>query len=88
MSTEEKIRYFIYENFLYDGTPDCLKNKDSFLENGILDSTGVIELVSFIEDNFGFHVEDNELAPENLDSIDAVISYINRKQKEYFNIPN
>ncbi len=87
MSTEEKIRYFICENFLYDETSNFLKNEDSFLDNGILDSTGVIELVSFIEDNFGFHVEDNELVPENLDSIYAVMKYIERKQKENTTIP-
>ena len=88
MSTEEKIRNFISENFLYDETNNVLTNEESFLDNGILDSTGVIELVSFIEDNFGFHVEDNELVPENLDSINAVMKYIEQKQKECTTISN
>ena len=80
MTTEEKIRTFIYDNFLYDDSNNHLKNEDSFLDTGILDSTGVMELVSFIEENFGFHVEDSELVPENLDSIKAVMEYIERKQ--------
>ncbi|MBD3289554.1 acyl carrier protein [candidate division KSB1 bacterium] len=88
MSTEKKIRTFINENFFYDESKNHLKIEDSFLENGILDSTGVMELVAFIEENFGFHVEDNELVPENLDSIKGVMDYIEKKQNKSAAVAN
>jgi len=75
----EKIRGFIVENFLFD-EPDILKDNVSFLDEGILDSTGILELVGFIEEEFGVTVEDDELSPENLDSIDNVVAFIGRKQ--------
>jgi len=75
----EKIRDFIVENFLFD-EPDILKDNLSLLDEGILDSTGILELVGFVEEEFGITVEDDELSPENLDSIDNVVSFINRKQ--------
>ena len=56
-----------------------LKDTDSFLENGIIDSTGVLELVSFLEEKFGIEVADEELIPENLDSITNVVNYLQRK---------
>ncbi|WP_419663442.1 conserved uncharacterized protein, related to acyl carrier protein [Desulfosarcina variabilis str. Montpellier] len=73
-----KIREFIIENFLF-GNADGLKDDTSFLEEGIIDSTGVLELVTFLEENFGIQVEDEELIPENLDSIDNVSSFLERK---------
>jgi len=57
-----------------------LRDDDSFLEKGIIDSTGVLELVAFIEENFGIKVEDEELIPENLDSIDNLVTFINSKK--------
>ena len=76
-----KIRNFIIENFLFGDSSNGLKDTDSFLENGIIDSTGVLELVSFLEENFGVEVADEELIPENLDSILNVVSYLQRKLK-------
>ena len=73
-----KIREFIIENFLF-GNADGLKDDTSFLDEGIIDSTGVLELVTFLEENFGIQVEDEELIPENLDSIDNVSSFLERK---------
>ena len=74
-----KIRNFIIENFLFGDSSNGLKNTDSFLENGIIDSTGVLELVSFLEENFGIEVADEELIPENLDSITNVVNYLEKK---------
>lgn len=73
-----KIREFIIENFLF-GNADGLKDDTSFLEEGIIDSTGVLELVTFLEETFSIQVDDEELIPENLDSIDNVSSFLERK---------
>ncbi len=73
-----KIRSFIVENFLF-GEGDDLKDDTSFLEDGIIDSTGILELVDFIEEEFGIGVDDEELVPENLDSLNNVSAYVARK---------
>jgi acyl carrier protein len=82
VAREEEIRSFITENFMIGQNPAELKNDTSFLDNGIIDSLGVLELVSFIEDRFGVEVKDEELVPENLDSIKNLLSYIAGKQAE------
>ena len=78
MELNTTIRQFIIENFLFE-EDENLKEDTSFLEAGIIDSTGILELVSFIEENYGITVEDEELIPENLDSIANVVAYLNRK---------
>lgn len=70
---------FIAERFLASAGLDSIRPEDSFLENGILDSTGVLELVHFLEERFGIRVADEELVPDNLDSIDRVVAYLRRK---------
>jgi len=75
---KEKIRNFIVENFLF-GNDDGLSDDSSFLEEGIIDSTGILELVSFIEEEFGITVDDEDLIPENLDSINNVANYLTKK---------
>lgn len=76
---EQEIRKFIVDNFLF-GEDDCkLSNDDSFLEQGLIDSTGVLELVAFVEGNYGIKIEDGELAPTNLDSVNKLVRFINRK---------
>jgi acyl carrier protein len=76
---KEKVKVFIKENFLLDSDHKVLNEDDSFLEKGIIDSTGVLELVSFIEETFGFRVEDEELIPDNLDSLNKITDYIAKK---------
>ena len=78
MEMSNVIRNFIIENFLFEDDEN-LKEDTSFLESGIIDSTGILELVSFLEENFGITVEDEELIPENLDSIANVVAYLNKK---------
>lgn len=76
---KEKIRNFIIKSFLF-GSEDALKRDDaSFVEEGIIDSTGILELVSFLEQEFGITVEDEDLVPENFDSINSAVSYLERK---------
>ena len=67
---KDKVRAFIIES---------LEDDTSFLENGIIDSTGILELVNFFEEEFSVSVEDEELIPENLDSIKNVTSYLQKK---------
>jgi acyl carrier protein len=75
----ELIRNFVVENFLF-GNDEDLTNATSFLDEGIIDSTGVLELVSFLEETFALQIDDEDLIPENLDSIDKVTSYVERKR--------
>jgi len=78
MNLREQIRNFILENFLLEN-PEDLVDDESMLEKGIIDSTGVLELVGFIESTFEIKVEDEELIPENLDSIKNIVAYLERK---------
>jgi len=78
MELKDKIRTFVVENFLF-GNNQNLEDTTSFLEEGIIDSTGVLELVGFIEEEFSIMVEDEELIPENLDSIYNVTAYLGKK---------
>lgn len=75
MSIEKEIRQFIEGNFIMDGN-DHLSAEDSLLEKGIIDSTGVLELVAFIEENYSVKIKDEELIPENLDSIKNISRFI------------
>ncbi|MBI5181002.1 MAG: acyl carrier protein [Nitrospirae bacterium] len=76
---EEQVRQFVTENFLFSEEKK-VSDTDSFLENGIIDSTGVLELVSFVEEKFNVKVKDEEMIPENLDSINNLVKFIKKKQ--------
>lgn len=76
---EGKIKEFILTAFLFTSDPECLADDTSFLENGIIDSTGVLEIVGFLEEAFGIKVEDNDITPENLDSVLRIVAYVNKK---------
>ena len=78
---ERDIRQFVIANFLFGEDNGSLKADESFLETGIIDSTGVLELVAFLESTYGFRVRDNELTPDNLDSLDKVAAFVLRKQQ-------
>ncbi len=80
MSTEEKIRAFILENYLFTDDQSELKNDDSFLDQGILDSTGILEIIFFIEDEFKIKIKDEEMVPDNLDSVEKIVAFIQRKE--------
>ena len=76
---KEQVRSFIIENFLFGSGGESLQEKDSLMDKGIIDSTGVLELVSFLEDNYSIEVEDEELIPDNLDSIESIARFVERK---------
>jgi len=79
MSSDEirdKIRTFLVENFLVLDDATELDDGESLLEMGIIDSTGVLELVGFLEQTFGLGVQDQEVIPENFDTVDNVVTYV------------
>ena len=75
----EKLRGFIRDNFLVFSDVKDLGDADSFIDNGVIDSTGVLELLEFIEESFTIKVNDEEIIPDNLDSIDSLTSFIEGK---------
>jgi acyl carrier protein len=76
---KESVRQFITKNF-YVPDPSKLGDNVSFLDTGIIDSTSVLELTAFLEETFKIQVQDDELLPENLDSLAAVEAFVKRKQ--------
>jgi len=82
LSQEEIIKIvkeYITENFLPSSGLDSFENEDSFMEKGIIDSTGVLELLEFIEERFNIRVEDEEVIPDNLDSLKKLSLFIKKK---------
>lgn len=80
-STKETIRTFVVDNFLF-GDNESLTDDVSFLDEGIIDSTGVLELVTFLEETFSISVNDDELTPENLDSLNKITAFVDNKKRE------
>ena len=80
MEVAEIVRRFIVEYFLF-GDDENLNDHTSFIEDGVVDSTGILELVAFLEETFKIYVEDEELTPENLDCISNVERYVLSKME-------
>lgn len=78
--TQQKIRQYINNNFLLGARDTSYSDTDSLLDLHILDSTGVLELILFLEETWGVQVADNEMVPENLDSVAAIAAYVQRKR--------
>ena len=78
---KEKLRSYVLENFLFSDDPSELNDDESFLEKEIIDSTGILEVIEFLEQESEIKVEDDELTPENLDSINRIIAYVETKLK-------
>jgi acyl carrier protein len=79
ISVQDQLREFIVENFLFGDTTRPVASSMSLIENDLVDSTGILELVAFMEDRFGFTVADHEIVPDNLDSLDKLAAYITAK---------
>ena len=69
---------FIVENFLF-GDGEQLKEDTSFFENGIIDSTGILELISFLEETYSVTIQDDELVPEHFDNLNRISQYLEKK---------
>ena len=80
MELEQKIKGYILENYLFTDDASQLSSEDSLLERGIIDSTGILEVIMFLEEEFGVTVEDDEMVPENLDSVANLVAFVQRKQ--------
>jgi acyl carrier protein len=78
MNTTAQVRQFVASNF-YVADTDSLRDEDSLLEAGIVDSTGVLEVIAFVESQFGLTIEDEEIVPENFDSVARITGFIHRK---------
>lgn len=78
-AVEQKVRGFILENFMFSNDESALNSEESLLEKGVIDSTGVMELVAFLEDEYKFRINDDELVPENLDSVRNIVAFVDSK---------
>ena len=78
---ESTIKKFILENYLYTDDDSALGREDSLLGRGIVDSTGMLEIIFFLEEDLGVNVEDHEMIPENLDSVANLMAFVHSKRR-------
>ena len=76
---KKEIREFIVDTFLFGEGADSFTDSDSFMQNGIVDSTGILEVTGFIEEKFEITIENEEMTPVNLDSVDNLVNFISKK---------
>lgn len=86
MTIESSIRTYVLENYLFTDDQSELDSNDSFLEKGIIDSTGILEIILFLEEEFAIEVADQEMIPDNLDSVTNIVNFIGKKTKEKKNV--
>ena len=77
-SIQKEIRQYVFENFIVDDDED-FSDDESFLESGLIDSTGILELITFVEENYEIEIEDEEMIPDNLDGIAKVARFVASK---------
>jgi acyl carrier protein len=80
MSLQAEIKQFILQNFLFTGDESVLANSESLMEKGVVDSTGILELIMHLEERYAIKVQDEEMLPANLDSIDKIAAFVERKR--------
>ena len=80
-AVERQVREFIVENFMF-GDEVEFSSSDSFLDTGLIDSTGILELIAFLEESYGIEVLDDEIIPENLDTLNNVASFVRSKKRQ------
>lgn len=78
-TVKAKLKAFILQNFLYTSDTGVVDDDASFMESGIVDSTGVLEIVNFLEEEFGIKIEDDELVPTNFDTVNSLDKYVSSK---------
>ena len=76
MPLNDELRRFVTDNFMFGKVGNGFADDDSFLERGIIDSTGVMELVAFLEEQYGIRLHDKDLIPDNLDSINGLARFV------------
>ncbi len=80
MKTEQQLRQFIVENF-YVSDPSSIADDTLLVTTGVIDSTGMLEMIAFLEETFGISIADEEMTPENLESIERMTAFVARKQQ-------
>lgn len=80
-TTHSQVRSFVVDNFLFGDHATPLADDQSLIESDVMDSTGVLELVSFIEERFGIAMADAEIVPANLDSVARIVAFVDRKRE-------
>lgn len=80
MTTEERIKQFIVENF-YVSDPAALTSDSSLITGGYVDSTGMLEVIGFLEEQFSIRVAEEELVPDNFETIGRIVAYLDRKRR-------
>jgi acyl carrier protein len=79
MDVQAKVKQFIIENF-YVSDPAELSGETSLITAGYVDSTGMLEVIAFLEEQFGIHIDDREMTPDNLETIDRITAFVGRKR--------
>lgn len=80
MTERQRIRQYILENFMFTDDETALNDGESLLSKGVIDSVGALEITQFIEETFNIKVKEDEMLPENLDSVDNIVAFVQRKQ--------
>lgn len=80
MSIRNEVKQFILTNYLFTNDESKLNDTDSLMQNGVVDSTGILELIMHLEETYALKVDDDEMKPENLDSIANIVSFVERKR--------
>jgi acyl carrier protein len=79
MDHRQQVRQFVLRNFLFTDDDKALVDADSLIRGGVVDSTGILELIGFLEETHGFRVAPEEMVPANFDSIDTISAFVARK---------
>jgi acyl carrier protein len=80
MSVKQQVRRFILANYLFTEDEKKLSDSESLMQSGTMDSTGILEMIMFLEETFSIKVADEEMIPSNLDSVQNVVGFVERKQ--------
>lgn len=78
---QDQIRQYVLRNFLFTEDRDALKDETSLIGEGIVDSTGILELIMYLEESFGIKVDDAEMTPANFDSVATIAAFVGRKRQ-------
>ena len=79
---EQEVRQFVIENFVFESDNRSFSNDDSFFDTGLLDSMGVLTLVEFVKEKYGISIEDDELLPENWDSVNRIAAFVQARRTQ------
>ena len=80
MTSQQRVKQFIVDNF-YVSDAAALRDDTSLIEGGYVDSTGMLELIDFLEKAFAISIAENETVPENLETIDRIVAFVGRKSQ-------